>query len=72
MEQERGTGVSLVPNLPCGVERFSSEFARRLSRIPVPNLPCGVESNGSDEPFLLVKVTFLICRVELKGSGRLQ
>ena len=55
-----------VPNVPCGVERYISEYVHFCLTI-VPNVPCGVERN-------LAKlqdcspVPFLMYRVELKES----
>ena len=42
--------VQLVPNVPCGVERYIL-LAHNFDRIEVPNVPCGVESlNFEDNP----------------------
>ncbi len=61
-------GRSIVPNVPCGVERrVKSPVA--ICHLPVPNVPCGVESwelFSSQKEGLL----FLMYRVELKAMVR--
>ena len=56
---------SLVPNAPCGVERFMSCEALE-GREEVPNAPCGVESAIENRREQLVML-FLMHRVELKA-----
>ncbi len=61
--------IFIVPNAPCGVE--SAEDLALLEPDPqlVPNAPCGVESSFSI-PLAISSVSFLMHRVELKGSLR--
>ncbi len=73
---ERGLGrlVSAsrvaVPNVPCGVER-KDDITQQLKDRAVPNVPCGVESFPRVRNTSFHLTTFLMYRVELKGSNRL-
>ena len=57
--------MSLVPNVPCGVESTLINVSVRLTTY-VPNVPCGVESLQGLQG-LAVLILFLMYRVELKG-----
>jgi len=59
--------ISLVSNLPCGVERRTIQL-KKFRRILVSNLPCGVERGFSSKPLCrLRRVSNLPCGVESKA-----
>ncbi len=43
-----GEGIKIVPNVPCGVERYFKQASFMYLRSPVPNAPCGIKKELSE------------------------